>query len=404
MTEMDNTKKFNELFSELEHFDKEEQKHTILEMNGLVEGMAREEFKAVFAIDLFDRTNNMIKEKKLSMENSILILKNIGYHRMLINLISFSFLCSSLKHRFEKMIVDEGKKKEGKNEKLLIDLCECYLLLDGKFSSELILICIPCLLKVALRKEENEEAQKEVEMALLALSNIKFNNIERNMYLCEIKEIIQYHQEHLNLTRLAYQSVWEFLINRFYCDKNLEDTIADELYFVREATRELWELSERFDWKRKKEKERKKGRKQELVLLRWLLSLNFFFGSCELFSSESARLIGSIVNVYGTVKDNFREISNSCLCTFANAAGNKAIKVDFLLKDEAVDIVFEEINRSTIYDRMEFVVLEFFIKISRRLKEKEKDEMEEEKRKELKRKVHEKMEEEGFEDVITMNI
>eukprot|EP00770_Monocercomonoides_exilis_P002805 MONOS_2787.1-p1 / transcript=MONOS_2787.1 / gene=MONOS_2787 / organism=Monocercomonoides_exilis_PA203 / gene_product=unspecified product / transcript_product=unspecified product / location=Mono_scaffold00060:3828-4299(+) / protein_length=111 / sequence_SO=supercontig / SO=protein_coding / is_pseudo=false len=104
------------------------------------------------------------------------------------------------------MIFEEEEKKEEKDEKLLVDLCECNLLLGSIFSSKLISICVPCLLKVASDKEENEEAQKEVEMALLALNNIGFCKVEQELFLDKITEIIKYLQEHRNLTRLAYQS------------------------------------------------------------------------------------------------------------------------------------------------------------------------------------------------------
>ncbi|KAH7815285.1 uncharacterized protein MONOS_14068 [Monocercomonoides exilis] len=86
----------------------------------------------------------------------------------------------------------------------------------------------------------NEEVQKEVEMTLLALGNIwQWNKVNKEQYLIEIKSIIQHHQEHHNLTRIGYQSAWEFLIKRFSKEKMLEDVIEKELHFVREARREL---------------------------------------------------------------------------------------------------------------------------------------------------------------------
>ncbi|KAH7823182.1 uncharacterized protein MONOS_17621 [Monocercomonoides exilis] len=102
------------------------------------------------------------------------------------------------------MIDDEEKKKEKRNENLLTELCESNVLLNVGASSQLISVCVPCLLKAALKKEENEEAQKEKEMAFLALScHDEFYEIEKELYDNEIKEIIQHHQEHRNLTRLA---------------------------------------------------------------------------------------------------------------------------------------------------------------------------------------------------------
>eukprot|EP00770_Monocercomonoides_exilis_P000423 MONOS_420.1-p1 / transcript=MONOS_420.1 / gene=MONOS_420 / organism=Monocercomonoides_exilis_PA203 / gene_product=unspecified product / transcript_product=unspecified product / location=Mono_scaffold00007:27207-27823(-) / protein_length=132 / sequence_SO=supercontig / SO=protein_coding / is_pseudo=false len=112
------TKHFTKLLHELEYCSEDEQKQKITEFNGLLDEMGTKEI-------------------------------------------------------FEKMIIDENEKKEGKNEKLLVDLCECYLLFySGVFSSKMLSLCVPCLLKFALKKEEREKVQKEVEMALLALSCI----------------------------------------------------------------------------------------------------------------------------------------------------------------------------------------------------------------------------------------
>eukprot|EP00770_Monocercomonoides_exilis_P014878 MONOS_14824.1-p1 / transcript=MONOS_14824.1 / gene=MONOS_14824 / organism=Monocercomonoides_exilis_PA203 / gene_product=unspecified product / transcript_product=unspecified product / location=Mono_scaffold01081:2432-2800(+) / protein_length=123 / sequence_SO=supercontig / SO=protein_coding / is_pseudo=false len=117
--------------------------------------------------------DKMIEEKKMSMENAILLLKHAGYLKVLKNIWILDFRNSSLNKRIEKMIFEEEKKKEGKNEWLLVELCECFTFLkDGVTLEEFPSVCVPCLLKAALRKEENEESQKEVEMALLALSDI----------------------------------------------------------------------------------------------------------------------------------------------------------------------------------------------------------------------------------------
>ncbi|KAH7829798.1 uncharacterized protein MONOS_3341 [Monocercomonoides exilis] len=140
----------------------------------------------------------------------------------------------------KEMIIDENEKKKEVNEKILTDLCESYLLLNRWPSSEMDSIIVPCLLKVASKKDETEEAQKEVEIALLALGNIGF---WEKLYLNEITDIIKYHQEHQNLTRLAYQSAWGILIYGFTKVDSLEEVIVNELHFVREATRELEELT-----------------------------------------------------------------------------------------------------------------------------------------------------------------
>ncbi|KAH7822670.1 uncharacterized protein MONOS_17635 [Monocercomonoides exilis] len=158
---------------------------------------------------------------------------------------------------FERLIVEEKKKKEEKNEKLLANLCECRLILcHGYVSDVFISICVPCFVKVALSKEESEKTRKEVEMALLALSCIKGeNHIEKGSYLKGMIEIIKYHQENHNLTHLAYQSAWKFLIDRFQNDLTLKKVIMNELHFVREATRELEELSKSVNCNRKGKEE-----------------------------------------------------------------------------------------------------------------------------------------------------
>ncbi|KAH7817052.1 uncharacterized protein MONOS_18167 [Monocercomonoides exilis] len=173
---------------------------------------------------------------------------------------------SSLKKRLANMIINEERKKDEKKAKLFVDACECYLLLSRWASSELILICVPCLLKSALKKEESEETQKEVEMALLALSCVdQFYDLRQELYLKEIKEISEYQKEHRNLTRLRY-------------DRSLEDVIVNELHFGREAARELEELTRNMDWKKKEGEEmNKEEAKEELTLVRWLETLNNFF-------------------------------------------------------------------------------------------------------------------------------
>eukprot|EP00770_Monocercomonoides_exilis_P002644 MONOS_2627.1-p1 / transcript=MONOS_2627.1 / gene=MONOS_2627 / organism=Monocercomonoides_exilis_PA203 / gene_product=unspecified product / transcript_product=unspecified product / location=Mono_scaffold00055:91722-92453(-) / protein_length=179 / sequence_SO=supercontig / SO=protein_coding / is_pseudo=false len=171
--EMDVTEKIIELLHELEHCTDSEQKQKIEEMNEIVDGMDEEEFESFFTLKLFNKTDKMIEEEKISMESVFLLLKSVGQHKVLMHSQSYAFHSSSLNKRFEQMIIEEEKKKEERNEKLLIDLCECTVLLSNEISSELLSIIVTCLLKVALKKDENEETQKEVEIALLALSYIE---------------------------------------------------------------------------------------------------------------------------------------------------------------------------------------------------------------------------------------
>ncbi|KAH7819116.1 uncharacterized protein MONOS_13695 [Monocercomonoides exilis] len=76
--ELSFTEKFTELFSELEDCSEEELKQKIVEMNEMMELMDKEEFKSVFTIELFDKMHKMIEEEKISLENSIVLLKCVG--------------------------------------------------------------------------------------------------------------------------------------------------------------------------------------------------------------------------------------------------------------------------------------------------------------------------------------
>ncbi|KAH7818421.1 uncharacterized protein MONOS_8792 [Monocercomonoides exilis] len=240
-------------------------------------------------------------------------------------------------------------------------------------------------------------------MALLALRQVEeYDIIERDLFLDKIKEIFQYHQEYHNLTHVAYQSAWKFLIDRFFTDKVLERIIVNELHFAREAARELEELANGVDWKREKEERGKEGKEteEEQVLLRWLQKLKPYFIKCELWNEEFLELLSSVVRVYRASRDNSREISEQCISVIEAAAGNRDMKIDGLLKSGAVNVVLEELQQPTLNDKMTFDSLSFFVAIPLRMKGKKRDEMEEAKRKETKKKVFEKLEEEGYEDEI----
>ncbi|KAH7828826.1 uncharacterized protein MONOS_17223 [Monocercomonoides exilis] len=166
------TEKFAKLFSELERSDVIVQKQKIEEMNELLDVMKKDEFRSVFTIELFDKMDKMIEEEKLSTRNASVLLKQLGYYKTLKGIRGEEFYLSSLHYRISMMIINGNKKKEGKDINLLVDLCECYLLLSYNLDSEEVSICVPCLLKVALNKKKIIEIQKEVEMALLSLSLI----------------------------------------------------------------------------------------------------------------------------------------------------------------------------------------------------------------------------------------
>ncbi|KAH7832491.1 uncharacterized protein MONOS_14031 [Monocercomonoides exilis] len=278
MQDTDNTKMFNKLFSGLEDCNEDEQRKKIGEMNALMEEMDKEEFYFIFTKTLFDKILKMTDEKKLNFGNTILLLKHIGYCTRLKRIFIQSFGSSSLNKRIEEIIINENEKKEGKDENFLANICECYHLFNYRVYWKLLGICIPCILKAILNKEENEEAQKEKEISLLALGNIYKKNefVDDELYLKEMKEIIQHHQEYHDLTRLAYQSAWHFLIERLYNSETLQIIMVNELHFAREAAKELEELLKCVDWK-KKEGGGGKVRKEVDVIERWLEAIGSFF-------------------------------------------------------------------------------------------------------------------------------
>ncbi|KAH7816318.1 uncharacterized protein MONOS_18691 [Monocercomonoides exilis] len=393
--------RFSKFLRKLEHCNEIEQKHTILEMNGMIEEMNEQEFISIFRTKLFDKMDKMIEEKTLSWRNAILLLKHAGYYNVLKRIWIFDFKYSSLNKRFEKIIIYENEKKKGKkNENFLVDLCECFVLLkDDDTSNELESICVPCLLKAASNKEDNEETKKEVEIALLALINYLYNEMDQGLYLNVVKEIIQYHQEHRNLTHVAYLSAWDCLIKSFSNDKSLEEVITKELHFVREAERELEELSKCMDWKRKEEENgKRKETKEEILLISWSRTLKNFIFCCQLRIEDCSRLIYRIVQVFYAGKDNNGEICNRSMYLLQLASDVEDVKVDDLLKGGAIDAVLEEIHGTTIVDEMANKILHFYKSISRRLKGKEKSENDEMKRKAIKMEIFEKLEEEGYED------
>eukprot|EP00770_Monocercomonoides_exilis_P003784 MONOS_3765.1-p1 / transcript=MONOS_3765.1 / gene=MONOS_3765 / organism=Monocercomonoides_exilis_PA203 / gene_product=unspecified product / transcript_product=unspecified product / location=Mono_scaffold00092:4642-5567(+) / protein_length=290 / sequence_SO=supercontig / SO=protein_coding / is_pseudo=false len=258
-----------------------------------------------------------------------------------------------------------------------------------------------CLLKVALNRKEDKESLKEVEMDLLALSNARYQEIEQELYLNEIKAIIKYHQEHCNLTQLAYQSAWQILIDQLFFDHSLDHVIVNELHCAREAKRELEELAGCVDWKRKEEEEiGEKESREAKILKRWLQTSAFFLEHCRLWNEDIVELFNSIVQIFQVAKDNHRDISRKCIDCFRYANYNRTVGIDLLLESGVVDIMLEETVKNKAEDMQIKYYLNFFEVVCKRLKEMEEEGMDEAKRKEGKRKIHEKEEEEGFEDFI----
>ncbi|KAH7829528.1 uncharacterized protein MONOS_18565 [Monocercomonoides exilis] len=398
---MTRAEKFSKLFCELEHCTEDEQEQIIIEMNELIDTMNEDEYYSVSSTELFNKICKMIEERKMSIKNSVLLLKFMGYCKALKTLYDLHFEESSLRTNFEKMIIDESKKKKEKKEKLLVDLCECNLMLNEYvMSEELLSVCVQCLMKVASSREKREEEKKQVEMALLSLSYSGcWNNMAKDLHFDEIKEIIQYHQEHNNLTQLAYQSVWEFLMYGLEYDGSLEYIIVNKLHFVREAVREIDELSRCVDWMRK-EKNENELKKVLIILMRWLRLVDYYFYECGLWNEASIDLLFSVMRVFRVSRENERAIRGICLKSFQSAMKNIDVEVEDLLKSGAVDAVLGEIIQSNVDSFLTDYSLSFLRELCVRLMSKIEKKQGKIHRTELKRMVFESMEEEGYEDCI----
>ncbi|KAH7831322.1 uncharacterized protein MONOS_16954 [Monocercomonoides exilis] len=83
-------------------------------------------------------------------------------------------------------------------------------------------ICVRCDLKVTLKKEEKEEVQKDVEMALLTFRNIdNYSVVIEEVNMKEMTEILKFNQEYYNLTQLTYYFAWVFCYTDFTTTKAL---------------------------------------------------------------------------------------------------------------------------------------------------------------------------------------
>ncbi|KAH7818671.1 uncharacterized protein MONOS_18670 [Monocercomonoides exilis] len=396
---------FYELFSKLKDCNDAEQKQIIDEMNQVMDKMNKKEFNTVFTIDTFEKFFKMIEEKKLSIGNAILLLNHMRYCKAQEDTHINSFANSMFDKNFDLMIVKEEKKNEGEDEILLIDLCRSFLLLHDEHTVFFFRpACIHFLLKVALNKEESEKDQKKVEMVFLALSNIcELEDLRQELYLNEIKEIIQYHQEHRNLIQLVYWSVWRFLINRFYSDITLEGVIVNDLCLGREAIGEIEELSKNVDWKKKEDEMSKETEPKELLMInRWLDSLAYFFKYSQFGCKENAELIACVVTLCRKSFDYFKEISFRSISLFDAMISESTVSISDLQQNGVFDIALKIIQQSTLNDDSMEICIDFFWRVHERLNDEMVDETGKKKLKKLKRDIYEEMEQEGCEDSIAV--
>ncbi|KAH7822472.1 uncharacterized protein MONOS_9671 [Monocercomonoides exilis] len=413
LREMSLPKMYEKMFFKLEDCTDEDQKRIIEKMHDITCDMNNEEMQSVFNEEKYILIREMMNIKKLSLDNAILLMKRIGHCKALRMYWDGSFDCTGLCSDLESMIIsieknvkeeigcEESSKK--RNEKLLTDLCECVLMLnDDCFFNELFSFSVRCLLKEALNIEEDKETQKDVEMALLAMSNIgEYKEIDKELFLNEISEIIRYHQEHRNLTQLAYQSAWQFLIRRFRLEKGLRKIIANELSFGREAVRELDELIKCVDWK-KTEKELKKT-KEVWIIMRYLKIAQLYFGKCRACSEEDQlnEFIERVIKLKELAKDSFKGMRNECIYFLKEGVIEKEEKIDSFAKSGAAGCVLAEILQPTLENYPISICFGIFRILSMTMRKRAHNTLRKAKWKRLKRETFEKLEEEGYEDTIT---
>ncbi|KAH7824735.1 uncharacterized protein MONOS_17504 [Monocercomonoides exilis] len=395
------TENFTEIFSRIKNCSDAKQKILFSEISEVIERMNETEFNSVISKDLFNEIDKIIEKKTILFENALLLLKIFGKWKVFKEINNSCFIKSILHNRIESLILEEKKENEKKNTNFLIDLYECYLLLKGNhFHEKATIIIVPCLAEFALNKDKNPRTQKEVEFALLALGNIPSFplKIEKDWYLKEMVEIMKYHQEHHNLTHLAYQSSWRFVLNRFKSERIPNDKIVNEFHFAREIAKEIKSLTACVDWKKKKEE--KKKTKEQIVIDRWFKDLQENLFEVDLWNEENAELTESLAMLFKSSKDNYVELYNQCFDVFTKMINLRRVLPFDLLKGGVIVTVMEDLQQPTLPDSSDVRCMSFFVHLSRKMNKKMDDESDEKQRKLMKGEILQKLEEEGYEDEI----
>ncbi|KAH7822900.1 uncharacterized protein MONOS_15427 [Monocercomonoides exilis] len=397
---MNRAEKYTEMLFQLRDCSAEEQTQRVGEMNSLMDQMGEDEMDN-HASKVFEEFCRMIEEKKVSLENTISLMKRVGYANIMRSIYAI-YLCDfSLKKKIESLIFEEGKKNDEKNEKLLIEMCECCGFIYRNISPEIIPVYVPCMLNAALKKEESEETRKEVEDALLALNYIEEAHFVRiELFQSKIKEIIMYHQEHRNLTHMGYRSAWHFYLNRLLDYSFLGDAIVNELHFVREAARELEELSRSVRMKKKEGKVISPEFKY--TVNGWLETVLYYRQSGPRAKEDYVPLVQSMVCLRKAARGIENELFGINSQTYELMALYIAGGVEDLLKGGVFEAVLEEMQRDFIENHKMHDCYKFFLAIQE-LKMRAEPTANEAQKKEIKMKLHEKLEEEGFEDILIGN-
>ncbi|KAH7816668.1 uncharacterized protein MONOS_2953 [Monocercomonoides exilis] len=211
-------------------------------------------------------------------------------------------------------------------------------------------------------------------------------------------EIIKHHQEHHNLTHLAYLSAWVFLMDRSFEERGLEEVIANELHAARETARELEELAKCVDWENEEETKRKK---EAFLIKKWISLVTSQFPLLISQKEDNVELLHCLVQLCRASRENGRKIYRNCIILFQKVAEVIKVNVEVWMKGRAIDVMLEEMHQSTLDVDVASGCLRFFFEVSKKLDGNDDIEIYEDKRKDMKMEIFEKMEEEGFEDEVT---
>ncbi|KAH7824667.1 uncharacterized protein MONOS_17498 [Monocercomonoides exilis] len=236
-------------------------------------------------------------------------------------------------------------------------------------------ICVPYLLKIALRKDESKEAQKEVEMALLALSNAGWDvSVKTECDIDELVEIIKYNCKHRNLTYLANQSAWSLYVYMLNNGRDVTVSFESEKCLTKEIINELEELEKCVDWRQSEKKT--KQTKEAIVLIRWAETIERYFQLEELRGKEYVELADCITRICKKAKENQSEIYLAFIRVFEAIIAKQSLAFAYdIIKREAADIVLEELMRNIFEEKLTNSSLFFIEKLVRKLKGKKDKEI-----------------------------
>ncbi|KAH7822671.1 uncharacterized protein MONOS_10738 [Monocercomonoides exilis] len=397
---------FYETLSQLNSCNAVEQAMKIEDVKGMLFKMNENELFSILSKDAFNELCKMMVEEKISVENAVMLLRHMGYRKSLSESWTKCFNRSMLCKYVERMIVEEEEGKDEWKKNLAIGLCECFLFLfDWRrcMPKKVLHKSVTLLLNFASNKEEIVNCQKDVEMALLALSCIAFNeDVKAELYLNKIIEIIKYHQENWNLTRLAYQSIWKFFIDRLFKEGKLASVAVNELHFFEESSRELEEL-ERSVGKKKREKQGEVEAEEVWIIKKWCRTLETYFRYCPMWSKERTEPLSSIVKLCRASKKYCSEISIECECSLKRVICASGYTPDKRLpRSGVIEYALEELCLLPVkYDMISPFVM-FILKLSEGQITPASDPGNKSCKKKIEKEIAEKLEEEGYEDVIVL--